>query len=159
MTVGAVAVLVVYLAVHTYQDHKSRKTSNKVNLLALVALACLAYPDIAKIATGLLFCLVVGLFFERLGVWLPGDTRMFAICGGYVSLFGAPVSVYVITTMLFYVIFSAFILAGKKMFYRPSLLALFQPAMRKGVWFPGAALISVSSLGVIAWTLWNSSVQ
>ena len=153
--IKVIAVFLPYLAAHTYTDIKQRRTSNKVNLFALLVLLYLAYPNIVQLITVLLYCLATGLFLERLGVWMPGDTRMFAICGGYVSLLKVPAALYIGATMLVYTAIGAVLLARRKMLGRPNLLAVFQPALREeGVWFPGAVMITLSSLGVIVWKSW-----
>lgn len=151
---AAVVVFVLYLAVHVYTDVRSRRTDNRVNFLALAVLLVAAYPHLGRPLTVLLYCLVVGLFLERLGVWLPGDTRMFAVCGGYTALFGVPPALYAGFVMLGYVMISAVLLVCNRLMGLPSLLAVFHPGLRsEGVQFPGAVLMALSSLGVLA--VWN----
>lgn len=145
-----------YLVFHTYTDFKDFKTYNKINLTALIALIYFSRGNYKLVITALLFSLVSGLYLERLGVWAPGDTRMFSICAGYVSLLGVPMGLYVGTTMVGYAITSIILLAAKKQLGIPNPMAILQPLLRdKGVHFPGAPLIAASS--IISWgvTVWK----
>lgn len=145
-----------YLAIHSYTDIKEQRTSNKVNLIALIVLVVLSCPEnIKPVITALLWCLVIGLILEKLGVWMPGDTRMFSICGGYTALLGVPVALYAAVVLIGYAVVGIFLLGVNKQLGMPNLLAVIHPVLRdKGVRFPGAPLLAASSLlslGVIIW--------
>ncbi|WP_018086936.1 hypothetical protein [Desulfurispora thermophila] len=152
-------VLIPYLLVHSYTDIKTARTSNIVNMMALLAMIYLGRNNLKPVMLALLFCLIVGLMLEKVKVWCPGDTRMFAIAGGYMTLLGVPLWVYLVSFFGCYLALSVLLLAanGQLKINNYTLYSAFNPRLReKGIQFPGAPLISLVAMlswGVARWIL------
>lgn len=86
--------LILYNAVNVYTDTRSRKTKNLWHLGYLLAAVVLFFSGMplfswVKVGTFMLTVvvwLIVGLFFELIRLFTPGDTKMLVVNGAWITL-------------------------------------------------------------------------
>jgi Flp pilus assembly protein protease CpaA len=136
-----------FLLINSYTDIKKRLISNVALLFFMLILLVLAIIKglTFEVMRATIIFLIIGLLAESKKFWYPGDTKLLALCGGWASLLGLNLFLYLGIGLVLYSIVGAACLYREGKMGMPNLYSLLIPALRgKTIYLPGAPIISLA---------------